>query len=90
MDNFNEACRGIVLRYTTEWERIVRRMGRWVDFENGYRTMDLNYMESIWYIFKRLWDMGLIYDIAINKNNSLKDYMTKVNNLILIHHYINE
>ena len=62
VDNFNEACRGIVLRYTTEWERIVRRMGRWVDFENGYRTMDLNYMESIWYIFKRLWDMGLIYE----------------------------
>ena len=62
VDKFNEACRGIVLRYTSEWETIVRRMGRWVDFKNGYRTMDLNYMESIWNIFKRLWDMGLIYE----------------------------
>ena len=40
IDKFNEACRGIVLRYTKEWEQIVKRMGRWVDFKNGYRTMD--------------------------------------------------
>jgi isoleucyl-tRNA synthetase len=59
---FNEACRGIVLRYTSEWEQTVKRMGRWVDFENGYRTMDLNYMESIWWVFKQLWDKGLIYE----------------------------
>ena len=60
--NFNEACRGIVLRYTKDWETVVRRMGRWVDFKRGYRTMDLNYMESIWWVFKRLWDSGLIYE----------------------------
>jgi isoleucyl-tRNA synthetase len=60
--NFNEACRGIVLRYTSEWEQTVKRMGRWVDFENGYRTMDLNYMESIWWVFKQLWDKGLVYE----------------------------
>ena len=59
---FNEACRSIVLRYTSEWEQTVKRMGRWVDFENGYRTMDLNYMESIWWVFKQLWDKGLIYE----------------------------
>ncbi len=59
---FNEACRGIVLRYTAEWEQTVKRMGRWVDFENGYRTMDLSYMESIWWVFKQLWDQGLIYE----------------------------
>ncbi|MDD5699368.1 MAG: isoleucine--tRNA ligase [Victivallaceae bacterium] len=59
---FNEACRGIVLRYTAEWERIVKRMGRWVDFADGYRTMDLNYMESIWWVFKQLWDKGLVYE----------------------------
>lgn len=58
---FNEACRSIVLRYTEEWERIVTRMGRWVDFKNGYRTMDREYMESIWWVFKRLWEMDLIY-----------------------------
>ncbi len=60
--NFNEACRSIVLRYTGEWETIVTRMGRWVDFSNGYRTMDLNFMESIWWVFKSLWDQGLIYE----------------------------
>ncbi|MBO7146892.1 MAG: isoleucine--tRNA ligase [Lentisphaeria bacterium] len=62
IDKFNEACRSIVLRYTAEWETIVTRMGRWVDFENGYRTMDTPYMESIWNVFKRLWDEGLIYE----------------------------
>ena len=62
VDKFNEACRGIVLRYTDEWERVVTRMGRWVDFERGYRTMDLDYMESIWWVFKRLWDSELVYE----------------------------
>ncbi len=62
IDKFNEACRGIVLRYTAEWETVVTRMGRWVDFKNGYRTMDTKYMESIWNVFKRLWDEGLIYE----------------------------
>ena len=62
IDKFNEACRGIVLRYTKEWETIVKRMGRWVDFRNGYRTMDMNYMESIWWVFRQLWDKGLIYE----------------------------
>lgn len=59
---FNEACRSIVLRYTEEWEELVERIGRWVDFEHGYRTMDLNYMESIWWVFKQLWEKELIYE----------------------------
>ena len=59
---FNEECRGIVLRYTKEWETVVKRMGRWVDFERGYHTMDINYMESIWWVFKQLWDMDLVYE----------------------------
>ncbi len=58
---FNEACRGIVLRYTAEWRRIVTRMGRWVDFDNDYKTMDPDYMETIWWVFKRLWEKGLVY-----------------------------
>ncbi len=62
IDKFNEACRGIVLRYTKEWEAVVTRMGRWVDFERGYRTMDLDFMESIWWVFKQLWDQGLVYE----------------------------
>ncbi|MCP3965867.1 MAG: isoleucine--tRNA ligase [Lentisphaerae bacterium] len=62
IDKFNESCRGIVLRYTAEWEQVVNRMGRWVDFKGGYRTMDLDYMESIWWVFRQLWDKGLIYE----------------------------
>ncbi len=62
IDNFNEKCRSIVLRYTSEWEKIIKRSGRWVDFESAYRSMDLNYMESIWWVFKTLWDKGLIYE----------------------------
>ncbi|MFQ5600884.1 MAG: isoleucine--tRNA ligase [Candidatus Krumholzibacteriia bacterium] len=59
---FNESCRGIVLRYVTEWRKTVRRMGRWVDFDNDYKTMDPSYMESIWWVFKQIWDKGLIYE----------------------------
>lgn len=59
---FNEECRKIVLRYTKEWEKFVERSGRWVDFERQYRTMDLEYMESIWWVVKSLWDRGLVYE----------------------------
>lgn len=62
IDKFNEACRSIVLRYTGEWEKVVNRMGRWVDFRHGYRTMDRDFMESIWWVFKNLWDQGLVYE----------------------------
>lgn len=62
VDKFNEYCRGLVLKYTKEWEKIVTRMGRWVDFRNGYRTMDKDFMESIWWVFKQLWDKGLVYE----------------------------
>lgn len=58
---FNEACRANVLRYTAEWERVVTRMGRWVDFENDYKTMDASFMESVWWVFGQLWEKGLIY-----------------------------
>ena len=62
IDKFNEACRNSVLRYTSEWEKTIERMGRWVDFHNSYRTMDPKYMESIWWVFKSLWEKGLIYE----------------------------
>lgn len=62
IDKFNEACRNSVLRYTSEWEKTIDRMGRWVDFRNSYRTMDAKYMESIWWVFKSLWEKGLIYE----------------------------
>lgn len=60
--NFNEACRSSVLRYVNEWRAIVTRLGRWVDFDNDYKTMDPDYMESIWWVVKTLWDKKLIYE----------------------------
>jgi isoleucyl-tRNA synthetase len=59
---FNEACRSIVLRYTREWESIITRLGRWVDFQNDYKTMDPDYMESIWWVVKQLWEKKLVYE----------------------------
>jgi len=59
---FNESCRSIVLRYTDEWRKTVTRLGRWVDFDNDYKTMNPDYMESIWWVVKQLWDKGLIYE----------------------------
>ena len=62
IEKFNEACKASVLRYTSEWETTITRMGRWVDFENDYKTMQPDYMESIWWVVKALWDKGLIYE----------------------------
>ena len=59
--NYNEACRSIVQRYTGEWRNVVTRMGRWVDFDNDYKTMDPEFMESVWWVFRALWDKELIY-----------------------------
>lgn len=59
---FNEECRKIVLRYSEEWKSLVSRMGRWVDFNNTYRTMDMSFMESVWWVFKQLFDRGLVYE----------------------------
>jgi isoleucyl-tRNA synthetase len=58
---FNEACRSMVQATTDDWEVITKRMGRWVDFENDYKTMDVDFMESVWWVFKTLWDKDLIY-----------------------------
>jgi isoleucyl-tRNA synthetase len=58
---FNDACRSSVLRYTDEWQAYVTRQARWVDFENDYKTLDLDYMESVMWAFKTLWDKGLVY-----------------------------
>ncbi|NOX50296.1 MAG: isoleucine--tRNA ligase, partial [Gammaproteobacteria bacterium] len=58
---YNNECRSIVQRYVSEWRHTITRLGRWVDFDNDYKTMDLSYMESVWWVFKQLWDKGLIY-----------------------------
>ena len=57
---FNEAARSAVLRYAGEWKRIIPRMGRWVDMEDDYKTMDTPYTESVWWAFKTLHDKGLV------------------------------
>ncbi|MFA6531995.1 MAG: isoleucine--tRNA ligase [Patescibacteria group bacterium] len=62
VDKFNAVCRSKVLGYVGEWEKAIRRLGRWADMKNSYKTMDLPYMESVWWVFKTLWDKGLIYE----------------------------
>lgn len=59
---FNEICRSKVLEYVEEWKKVIKRLGRWADMENAYKTMDLPFMESVWWVFKQLWDKGLIYE----------------------------
>jgi len=62
VDRFNERCRSKVLGYVDEWKKVIARLGRWADMDNAYKTMDLDYMESVWWVFKRLYDKGLIYE----------------------------
>ncbi|HEX6325305.1 MAG TPA: isoleucine--tRNA ligase, partial [Jiangellaceae bacterium] len=62
VEKFNDACRTSVLAYTRDWEKYVTRQARWVDFANDYKTLDLDYMESVMWAFKTLYDKGLIYE----------------------------
>ncbi|ELA46497.1 isoleucine-tRNA ligase [Vavraia culicis subsp. floridensis] len=59
--NYNNKCRSIVQKYTSEWEQIVNRMGRWIDFTNGYKTMDISFMESVWYAFSLIYKQKRVY-----------------------------
>ncbi|MEK7083715.1 MAG: isoleucine--tRNA ligase, partial [Patescibacteria group bacterium] len=59
---FNDACRSKVLMYTQEWKKMVDRIGRWVEFDTAYKTMDPTYMESVWWALKNIWEKGLIYE----------------------------
>ena len=61
IDKFNDACRASVLKYTNEWKDYVHRQARWVDFEHGYKTLNIPYMESVMWAFKQLYDKGLAY-----------------------------
>ncbi|XP_029287663.1 LOW QUALITY PROTEIN: isoleucine--tRNA ligase, cytoplasmic [Cottoperca gobio] len=58
---YNKQCRGIVMRYSNEWETSVRRMGRWIDFDNDYKTLYPWFMETVWWVFKQLYNKGLVY-----------------------------
>ncbi|MER7410925.1 isoleucine--tRNA ligase [Streptomyces cacaoi] len=61
VERFNEVCRTTVMRYTDEWRDYVTRQARWVDFDESVKTHDLDYMESVMWAFKTMWDKGLIY-----------------------------
>ena len=74
VDKFNEQCRSMVSTYVQDWEKTVKRMGRWVDFENDYKTMDADFMESIWWVFSKLWEQGRIY-----KAHRIMPYSWKLN-----------
>ncbi|QZY28471.1 isoleucine--tRNA ligase [Nocardioides coralli] len=62
IEGFNKACRSSVLAYTEEWRDYVTRQARWVDFDNDYKTLDLDFMESVLWAFKQLYDKGLVYE----------------------------
>ncbi|MGN0843983.1 MAG: isoleucine--tRNA ligase [Kiritimatiellia bacterium] len=74
VDTFNEQCRSMVLRYVSEWRKTVTRIGRWVDFDNDYKTMNFEFMESVWWAFKQLWNQGRIY-----KSHRIMPYSWKLN-----------
>jgi len=59
--NYNSACRDIVMTYASEWETIMGCLGRWIDFKNDYKTLDFDYMNSVWWVFSQLSSKGLIY-----------------------------
>ncbi|CAM0143101.1 isoleucine--tRNA ligase [Umbelopsis sp. WA50703] len=61
IDKYNAECRAIVMRYSSEWRRTVERMARWIDFDNDYKTLNPTYMESEWWVFKQLFEKGLVY-----------------------------
>eukprot|EP00057_Strongylocentrotus_purpuratus_P012333 XP_011666807.1 PREDICTED: LOW QUALITY PROTEIN: isoleucine--tRNA ligase, cytoplasmic [Strongylocentrotus purpuratus] len=61
IEAYNNECRKIVSRYAGEWEQIITRLGRWIDFKKDYKTLYPWYMESVWWVFKQLFDKGMVY-----------------------------
>ncbi len=77
VEGYNNECRGIVQKYTSEWEKTISRIGRWVDFENDYKTMDKSFMESVWWVIGRLWEKELIY-----KGTKVVPFSTKLGTVL--------
>lgn len=82
--DFSEECRNSVFGFADVWEEKITRIGRWVDFNKQYRTMDFSYMESVWWAFKDLYDKGLIYEgykvlpYCIDCSTPLSNFETKL------------
>ena len=74
---YNRRCREIVMTYSTEWRNIVGRFGRWIDFDNDYKTMDCKFMESVWWTFKQIFDRGLVY-----KGSRIMPFSTTCNTVL--------
>ena len=64
VDKFNDCCRTSVMKYSKEWKEYITKQARWVDFENDYKTMDLDYMESVIWAFKELYKKDMLYETA--------------------------
>ncbi len=85
VDKYNNLCRSVVQKYSTEWKTSVRRVGRWVDMEKPYFTMDLEFMQSVWWVFKQLFDQGLIYEgykvvpYSVGISTSLSNFEANLN-----------
>lgn len=62
VDKFNEFCRSKVLFFANEWKKTVGTMGKWIEFDNSYKTMDQSYMETVWWLFKKFYEEGYIYE----------------------------
>lgn len=71
---YNKECRSIVMRYASEWEKVVNRIGRWIDFENDYKTLYPSFMESVWWVFSELHKKGMVY-----RGYRVMPYSTKCN-----------
>ncbi|KAL8709369.1 MAG: hypothetical protein Q9220_005863 [cf. Caloplaca sp. 1 TL-2023] len=61
LEGYNAECRAIVMKFASEWRRTIDRLGRWIDFDNDYKTMDLSFMESVWWVFKQLYEKDAVY-----------------------------
>ncbi|KAI2615725.1 isoleucyl-tRNA synthetase [Hypomontagnella submonticulosa] len=61
IEKYNAECRAIVMRFAAEWRQTIERLGRWIDFDNDYKSMDVSFMESCWWVFKQLFDKDQVY-----------------------------
>src|SRR6185503_6470407 len=89
IEAFNAECRKSVFEYTDDWRQYVTRQARWVDFEHDYKTLDLDYMESVMWAFQQLWDNGLAYEgfrvlpYCWNDETPLSNHETKMDDVYL-------
>lgn len=74
IEGYNAECRAIVMKFAGEWRQTIDRLGRWIDFDNDYKTMDTTFMESVWWVFSQLYQKGVVY-----KGYRVMPYSTALN-----------